>query len=91
MKKYPKLRKITLSQKEYVIQRFVESKAMSLSEALDLMKSGLADDMPINEVFEKYGNMSEMRAKINAGKTILIYKKEKIVPDFIRLKTDNNF
>lgn len=91
MKKYPKLRKITLSQKEYVIQRLVESGAMSLAEALDVMKSGLADDMPINEVFEKYGGMSEMRAKINAGKTILIYKKEKIVPDFMRLKTDNKF
>lgn len=84
MRKYPKLKKLTLPQKEYMIQRFVESnkpnessKAMNLREAIDLMRSGIADDMPINEVFEKYGNMSEMQAKINAGKTLLIYKKTK--------------
>jgi hypothetical protein len=91
MRKYPKLKKLTLPQKEYMIQRLVESKAMKLTEAIDLMRNGIADDMPINEVFEKYGNMSEMQAKINAGKTLLIYKKPKVVPDFMMSKMDINF
>lgn len=91
MRKYPKLKKLTLPQKEYIIQRLVESKAMKLTEAIDLMRTGIADDLYVNEIFEKYGNMSEMQAKINAGKTLLIYKKPKVVPDFNRLKTDNSF
>lgn len=91
MRKYPKFKKLSITQKEYIIQRFNESGAMTIAGCLDLFKKDFIQDLEINKVFEIYGNMSEMQAKINAGKTMLIYKKPKAMPDFMRLlqkKTD---